>query len=212
LGVLSFGRGKGVTGGGGGALLMQDAADDAVGRLPAGSGWPGWAKTVVQWALARPTWYWVPASIPFLRLGETVYHAPTPPRHMPGIHQEVLLRLLPVAEREVERRRCNGSQLLERATRAPRVKPIAVSAGIAGYLRFPVLTNDRRFRSPDAQRLGVMPGYPCRLADLKILRPHVTNRNADFPGAQQLVEELVTFPTHGQLTTRDVDRLASLIG
>ena len=212
LGVLSFGRGKGVTGGGGGALLMQDAAGDAVGRLPAGVGWSGWAKTVIQWALARPTWYGLPASIPFLRLGETVYRAPTPPRSMPGMHQEVLLRLLPAVEREAERRRSNGHQLVEKVALAPGVQPIAVSAGIAGYLRFPVLTSDRRFRSSGARRLGVMPGYPRRMADLEVLRPHIRNRNADFPGAKRLVDELVTLPTHSQLTAKDQARLASLIG
>ena len=79
---------------------------------------------------------------------------------------------------------------------------------MAGNFRFPVLTRDHRFRLIEARRLGITPGYPRSRADLEVLRPHVKNRNADLPGAQQLVEELVTLPTHGQLTERDHDRLA----
>ena len=84
LGVLSFGRGKGCTGGGGGALLANDAAGEralAVARheLARGSGGGDrLAAAGAQWLLGRPSLYGVPASLPFLGLGETVYREPTP--------------------------------------------------------------------------------------------------------------------------------------
>ncbi|HYR11816.1 MAG TPA: DegT/DnrJ/EryC1/StrS family aminotransferase, partial [Longimicrobium sp.] len=86
--VLSFGRGKGRTGGAGGALLAHDLAGQAAlrhARLRVDEGDAGWrdlAAAAVQWMLARPSVYAFPAALPFLRLGETVYHPPSPPRRL----------------------------------------------------------------------------------------------------------------------------------
>ncbi|MCU0622035.1 MAG: DegT/DnrJ/EryC1/StrS family aminotransferase, partial [Gemmatimonadales bacterium] len=68
LGVLSFGRGKGRTGGGGGALLANDARGAAllaeargrVGRARRGLG--PMVGLTAQWLLGRPSLYWIPAS------------------------------------------------------------------------------------------------------------------------------------------------------
>ncbi|MFQ5530749.1 MAG: DegT/DnrJ/EryC1/StrS family aminotransferase, partial [Gemmatimonadota bacterium] len=63
LGVLSFGRGKGLTGGGGGAVLATDdigrAALMAVGDRPAVGlpGWRGLLRLAGQWLLGRPSVY-----------------------------------------------------------------------------------------------------------------------------------------------------------
>ncbi|HEX6909387.1 MAG TPA: DegT/DnrJ/EryC1/StrS family aminotransferase, partial [Longimicrobium sp.] len=86
--VLSFGRGKGRTGGAGGALLAHDPAGQTAlrhARLRIGereAGWRDLAAAAAQWVLARPSLYALPAALPFLRLGETVYHPPSPPRRL----------------------------------------------------------------------------------------------------------------------------------
>jgi dTDP-4-amino-4,6-dideoxygalactose transaminase len=86
ISTLSFGRGKGWTGGEGGALLLRgDMADAELGsiQLPSVA---REARTVmalaVQWALGRPALYGIPRSIPGLGLGETQYHPPVGPRSM----------------------------------------------------------------------------------------------------------------------------------
>ena len=211
MGILSFGRGKGVTGGGGGALLINNDRLDVADPLPAGGGWSGWTKAWAQWALSRPSWYWLPSSLPFLRLGDTIYHPPRPVEAMALLHQEVLGRLLPLADQETQARQRHGRRLGDLVGASTTVRPVRVAAGEPGYLRYPVLTSDPRFRSVDARRLGIMPGYPRTLADIDALRPIGRNRDAAFPGARMLVEELVTLPTHSMLTDRDFDRLAAFI-
>jgi len=106
----------------------------------------------------------------------------------------------------------HGHQLAELASSSTMVRPVRVEVGVPSYLRYPVLTADRRLCSADARRLGIMPGYPLALVDLAALTPVVRNRDDRFPGARLLVEELVTLPTHGQLSTKDRDQLALLIG
>src|SRR5579862_5223764 len=70
--VLSFGRGKGTTGGSGGALLSREPLPDW--HPPrASAGWRDWLTTAAQTVIGRPSLYSIPASLPFLKLGETIY-------------------------------------------------------------------------------------------------------------------------------------------
>src|SRR5207247_2360158 len=71
--VLSFGRGKGWTGGRGGALLSRGGAGGNGGNGNGGGGEGGlWreagvlALAAAQWAFARPAAYGIPASLPWL--------------------------------------------------------------------------------------------------------------------------------------------------
>ena len=87
LAVLSFGRGKGLTSGGGGALYANTAPGQAAlsragPELEHASGaLRTLASSSAQWLLARPSTYAIPAALPFLKLGETVFR---PPRACPG--------------------------------------------------------------------------------------------------------------------------------
>src|SRR5205085_6679 len=91
LAVVSFGRGKGLCASGGGALLTSRENDEDrlaanlgdVERSAPQRGWSGLAKGAIQWALGRPSVYALPSMLPWLHLGEMVYHAASEPRPMP---------------------------------------------------------------------------------------------------------------------------------
>ncbi len=217
LAVLSFGRGKGLTGGSGGALLANDAAGARVvegvrGLLGAPRrGWPELLTIAAQLILERPRLYGLPAALPFLRLGETVYRAPRPLRRPSRVSPPVVGATWHLAEREAETRRHNAERLLsalrwqpgfETIITPPRARP--------GYLRLPVLASPAVRRSavePAVRRLGVMPGYPQPLCDLEGFRQRCLNRDAAFPGSRLLAARLCTLPTHGRLRLRDLERL-----
>jgi perosamine synthetase len=218
--VLSFGRGKGRTGGAGGALLAHDAAGEALvrhARLRVGGGGAGWgdlAGAAAVWMLARPSVYAVPAALPFLRLGETVYHPPTPPRRLSRAAAGVLAAGWERASREPEIRRGNAARLLAAVhaagARVPRVPPGAA----AGWLRLPVLLDADdapRARTPAARRLGIAPGYPRALCDLDGFRARILNPRDAFDGARHLAATLATLPTHSLLREPDLRALEGWI-
>src|SRR5574341_1788969 len=126
FGILSFGRGKGVTGSGGGALLANDATSaralpDLAASLTPGGGGRGAGPLVAaaaQWLLARPTLYGVPAALPFLRLGETIYRPPVPPAPPAAVQSAILAATWPLAAAEDEVRRRHAQLELERAGQA----------------------------------------------------------------------------------------------
>ena len=223
--VLSFGRGKGVTGGGGGALLSNDPAAAArlmaldiplaSARLPVGDV----IATAAQWLLARPAVYGVPAALPFLGLGGTVYHRPRAPAGMSAFSCGVLRASLHVEDREADFRRRNAARLTEAIVKwggALRVVTAEDSAARCGYLRLPVIVESDALlpamRSAEAARLGILPSYPVSLADLPRFRERVVNRSEDFSGARWLAQRLVTFPVHSRVTPADLERMIAFIG
>jgi dTDP-4-amino-4,6-dideoxygalactose transaminase len=219
--VLSFGRGKGLTGGGGGALLANDDVGERLLARVRGllgeprRGWPELLKIAAQLLLERPNLYAVPAALPFLRLGQTIYREPRPLRPPAGVSCPVIAATWTLAEREVDVRRRNAERLLVELGGRPGFETITTPAHARpGYLRLPVLASPETRRSagePAARRLGVMRGYPKALCDLDGFTRRCVNRSAAFPGSRLLVERLCTLPTHGRLGIRDLERLAQWI-
>jgi dTDP-4-amino-4,6-dideoxygalactose transaminase len=217
LAVLSFGRGKGMTGGSGGALLAHDATGERIlaearGLLgPARRGWPELLAVTAQFLLERPNVYALPAALPFLRLGETIYHMPRPLRGPTGASCAVVAATWRLAEQEAALRRRNAEQLLSELWAQPGFELITSPRHARpGYLRLPVLASPvvrRAVAEPATRRLGVMAGYPKMLCDLDGFRTRCLNRDDAFPGSRFLIARLCTFPTHGRLYARDLAEL-----
>ena len=214
LAILSFGRGKGMTGGGGGALLSHDRLGSEIVKRsaavihPASRGIRELFAATAQWVLARPPIYGLPASIPFLNLGKTVYRKPHPAAAISNPACNVLAANWSLFAAEALTRREVGHRLTDTLAGCDAAESIAVPPrGQAGYLRFPVLVPEaakRHFRSSVARRLGVMPGYPKSLVDLPGFGDRCVNHTERFPGARCLAACLFTLPTHGKLTAADL--------
>jgi dTDP-4-amino-4,6-dideoxygalactose transaminase len=210
--MLSFGRGKGVTGGGGGALLARDERGvEVLSRVEHWLGGPkrGWsslAKLAAQWGLARPEVYGLPTSLPFLRLGETVYRRPRVPRRASAATIAVLARTLPMADREVEIRRLHACRLVAALSASRALSSVVPIEGAnPGYLRLPVLANERSGSTPPQNpKLGVVRAYPQSLADLEGFSGRIQRGAAGYAGARLLAARLVTLPTHSLLREADL--------
>jgi len=224
LAVLSFGRGKGMTGGSGGALLAHDAVGvDIVERArrllgPARRGWSDLGAVTAQLMLEPPRLYAVPAALPLLHLGETVYRDPHAPRAASPVSCALVAATWTMAAQEVGIRQRNAERLLERLASAGRGRAFGAiqtsAAARPGYLRLPVLAAPEARRAAgegSARRLGIMPAYPKVLGDLDGFAARCANRDAAFPGARTLVARLCTLPTHGRLGERDLAALEQWI-
>jgi dTDP-4-amino-4,6-dideoxygalactose transaminase len=127
----------------------------------------------------------------------------------------LLLRTRDDAAREAVRRRVNAAELLARLSSARRGGAISIpKAGTAGYLRFPLRVRGGLAGLSDPRRaltLGAAPGYPSILAALSALHPRLVNREDRWPGAEALVRDLMTFPTHSRLTPTERAALGKLL-
>jgi len=226
ISTLSFGRGKGWTGGKGGALLVRARGGQ---RLPLGNARaaPSLAeagalaelgvllRATAQWALGHPSRYGLPAAIPWLGLGETRYHDPKPPTGMTRAAAAVLKHTGALASREALARRDNAECLLERLPASAHLRAVRPPGGsVPGHLRLPLRASRGMAGFADqarAVRLGVMPSYPSTLASLPQVRAQLARVARRLPGAEQLVRELVTLPTHSLLTEGDRKALPCLL-
>lgn len=199
FGVLSFGRGKGRTGGGGGALLgLSAAAREALQAIPLPGarrrGLREYAALDVQWALGRPSLYWIPASLPFLNLGDTPYHEPGPIEPMPASCAGALAQAWPRAAAATEERRAFAQSW--RAMHPQLVYPGSeVRDAVPGELRVAVIARNLDERETLlATAPGAMPGYPAALPSLPALRERLGPAEAGqgYAGADELVQYLVT--------------------
>ncbi len=218
IGILSFGRGKGWTGGSGGAILMSHSSGLASGGFPE----PELSRRVAvsigvaaQWALARPEIYGLPLSIPALRLGETTYLPPRPVRAMTRVAAATLVATYEASLKEADVRQSNATVLVTAIADCQQVTPIPTqSCRHAGYLRLPVRVSKGMASFLDAQRalhLGITPSYPMSLAALPQLAGRLVGPERVWAGAQTLVRELVTVPTHSRLSARDLSLIIGIL-
>jgi len=208
LSILSFGRGKGTTGGRGGAVMAADPSWLArlephlrALNVDSGSGWGDLTRAAALWLLGRPTLYGLPAAIPGLRLGEMVYH----PAHEPTAISRAAAALVRTAlwgdEAEIACRRRNAGALVDATPDAGDVTRIRAVAGAdPGYLRYAVLAAERA----PVPSLGIGRGYPRALYEQTELRPQLLADEAEPLGGRHLRESLFTLPVHSHLTTRDL--------
>ena len=213
--VLSFGRGKGWTGAGGGALLIRASGGRGKdgGVEPSRREWPTLVKAAAMGVLGVPALYGVPRRLPFLGLGETHYHVPTPPRAMGAVEAALILASEESAEVEAGARRRNAAELRRRLAEIQGVAvPTPVAGGDPGFLRFPILLDPARHPDPAVRiRLGIGASYPIPLPYLPPLQSRILNGPWEVPGARELAAAILTLPTHSGVSTADLDGIAKAL-
>jgi len=219
IAILSFGRGKGWTGGTGGAVLASASTGDSSAggfhepEFSQGAGVV--VRVAAQWALARPGIYWLPMSIPALRLGETTFLPPRPVRAMTRVAATTLLATHDASAKEAGVRQSNAIAVIAGIAGSAHAKPIPIRNGTtAGYLRLPLRLKGGMESFPNVQRalrLGITPSYPCSLAALPQLAGRIVAPGGMWPGAQTLVRERVTVPTHSRLRAHEVSEIVGIL-
>src|SRR4029453_13874163 len=111
--------------------------------------------------------------------------------------------------------RLNAATLLAALRPDGSVRGFEISAqGQPGYLRLPLLVSETAvgaWRTEDARRRGIFPGYPRALPDLEGFGGRVGNPEERFTGAFELARGLHTLPTHGLLEQQDIAGLSTML-
>lgn len=222
IGFFSLGRGKALSAVEGGVILTNrdDLAailDDLVGPLSRYGPLRLLgviAKAAALMLLIRPWLFWLPRSMPFLKLGETLFEPHFPMLKMSAFQAGLARnwRKKLAALQDVRRNKVNRWSAILDATgihglRLPAGQPPAL-------LRFPLRISDSRqreilLRESSGSGLGIMPAYPTSIDAIPELRGLV--EDGAFPVAARCARELVTLPTHGYLTAKDVSALGGLV-
>jgi dTDP-4-amino-4,6-dideoxygalactose transaminase len=213
VGIFSFGRGKNITCGGGGALLtsareIAGAIDRCYARLsspPFVECARDFCRTLLMTIFIRPRLYWIPASVPALRLGETIFPDDVPVQRMTRLKAGLL--------RGWRRRLAQANRIRsEAAARFGALLPMP-SVQAHPYLRLPVAVSSAEARrelhvASRVRGLGLSGGYPTPVSDIPQVRSRINGQQ--FPAAGRVAEQLLTIPTHHWLTENDRRAIADL--
>jgi dTDP-4-amino-4,6-dideoxygalactose transaminase len=218
-GLFSFDKGKSIAAIDGGLVVtdstaIADAMHEQLKRLPA----PGAAavgvlvaKALVYSALLRPSLYGIPARIPQLELGKTVFDTEFPlERPSPSMVALAGTMMRRLSEFSAARRR--NAQLLGsglgrlRGLTAPRAIPGAEPT----FVRLPVLLPSRATREAAVAELnrrgiGATASYPKALVDVPELQGRMARSDTAFPGGRAIADRILTLPTHPYVTLADVE-------
>ena len=215
-GLFSLGRGKHITCGSGGIVITQSDRIAAEIRRQ----WPhletpppsevmsDFAKLIFMKIFIRPRLYWLPAALPFLRLGQTQFPKEVFVKRLSGM-QAGLLHNWQRRLQQSNERRSETSAAVSRELSLP-----LPSGPSHPYLRLPMLaaTPHRRDRIHSlAQRrgLGVSLAYPTPINEIPEIS-HMFNGKR-FPSARRVAERILTIPTHQWLSATDARAIAECV-
>ena len=122
---------------------------------------------------------------------------------MPRTAAALIMRSREDADREANARRANAAAMLPHLSARDGIAPIRTSPHAdPGFLRLPlrIPRGLAAFASaPHAKRAGIAASYPLPLPRLPQVQDLLAPSQARYPGAEQLVRELVTLPTHSRM-------------
>ncbi|MBP1747630.1 MAG: putative Aminotransferase [Deltaproteobacteria bacterium] len=217
-GFFSLGRGKAVTCGSGGIIMTNSdtisaAIQNEYDRIP----YPRKTESLKELAKAalmslfiRPYLYWIPAAIPFLKLGRTVFDPDFPVQRLSSMQAGLCATWRRRLEKAMSIRKRQAAQLCSQLKIAGPLN----SSCVLPYLRFPVIVESRvqkrRICEAAAKKgLGITQMYPSPINEI----PQIAHcfRGHSFPGARLVADRLITMPLHQFVNDRDRAEMVRLI-
>lgn len=147
-----------------------------------------------------PSLYWFPAGLPFLKLGETIFHRDFPIQSLSNYQAGLLSGWAEQLGRLNEVRRSNAEFYRTHIHR------LRNEEATIPYLRFPVVLDEpeakrRILIQKEGDRLGISGMYPSTVAGI----PELEGRwaTSSFPEAERVASALITLPTHPLVSEAD---------
>jgi len=230
VGVYSLGRGKAVGSVAGGLLVtdsddiaaMIDSEGVALTKSSATQGAELLLKMLSYSLLLHPRLFWVPNSLPFLKLGTTEFEPSFVTAQMHPFSLALLEPLLGELEQINQIRRANVKAITDGlAENHSFVFPKPRVNSQPTFVRLPVLARDHATRNRAVALLrnagiGATPFYPTAICDIPCIEKHMCKRDFHCSQTEELSRRLFTLPTHPYVQRRDIERmvyiLTSLLG
>ena len=216
VGIFSLGRGKNITCGSGGIVLTEDDTIAAEVRRQwsrlesplAAEVMKDFATFVFMTLFIRPGLYWIPAAMPFLRLGQSIFPKTVPVKRLSGMQAGLL--------HDWQQRLQQSNQVRrETAAAISGQLPLRLPQGSSHpYLRLPIYapTPQRRARIhslSERRGLGVSLAYPTPINEIPEISGMFDGQR--YPAARRVSEHLLTIPTHQWLSVADKQAIVECV-
>jgi perosamine synthetase len=217
-GLFSFDKGKNVSAIDGGIIVTSSdpiaaALREEMAMLPAPRAAESAvhiAKVLAYFTLLRPSLYGIPARLPQLGLGKTVFTTEFPLHRADPRLVALGLVMMRRLEEFTGARISRATALLDGLRGVAGILPVMPRPGATpAYLRLPVLfadpyDRDAAIAALTAAGIGATGSYPDSLVDVPELRPYLSNPSAGAAAGRSIARRIMTLPTHPFVTAADV--------
>jgi dTDP-4-amino-4,6-dideoxygalactose transaminase len=208
VGFFSLGRGKNITCGSGGIIITNSdeiAAEVEKQIIPipeptAMESLFSFFTVLIMNIFLRPSLYWFPSGLSFLKLGETIFHKNFPVKKLSGMQAGLMHNWKRRLEESNSIRRLNA-ELFCNMTGLQKRDDLSVS-----LLRLPLMASDRGARSTlyslsREKGMGISCMYPTSVNNIREIEDLFSGKA--FPNASEIAERIFTVPTHELLSKKD---------
>src|SRR5688572_16424832 len=216
VGIFSLGRGKNITCGAGGIIVTNSseiaaAVERRHRRLQTPSAREAlreFAELAVMTVFIRPCLYWIPAALPFLRLGQTIFPKTISVKRLSGMQAGLL------HDWQSRLRQSNAHRSATAASVSRQISVNLPQGPAHPYLRMPILaaTPQRRAHMhsfAERRGLGFSRAYPTPINEIPEIS-HIFDGQR-FPSARRVSEHILTIPTHQWISEKDKKAIAECV-
>jgi perosamine synthetase len=174
-------------------------------------------KIIIYAILLNPHLYWLPAKMPFINLGQTFFDEHFHISGLSNFQKCAGAVMFPKLENVNIIRSRNAKAIGERLLADNRYHiPGYGQNNPTIYLRLPVLARNRAERDRAILTLaknGIKASamYPSTIRHIPGIEKYLAVLDNDFDGAQTVVDQLFTLPTHPYVKHRDIDRIVECL-
>lgn len=217
-GLFSMGRGKALSTVEGGIIITgNEQIGRAIGKqleTVAGYGVRGCLKLVIHAAVlsvfVKPWLFWIPKALPFLKLGETIFNTSFPVLRLSSFQAGLARGWRNKIGALKKSRRDNITRIAGRGA-AP---PGSPWDQLPDMIRYPVLLADASARKrillkSEQEGMGIADGYPDSIDGIAAIKNMFGG--AQYPGAKDIAERLITLPVHPFTGERDIENIMELL-
>jgi dTDP-4-amino-4,6-dideoxygalactose transaminase len=204
-GILSFGRGKPLSGLGGGAIVARAWPGELPGAYPPASApWRALARATVYDVALHPLVFRALSAVPALGIGETRFDVDFRRGPIDAASLTLAAALLPELDAAARRREEQALALAQGFEERTSLVPLLTPKGAVGvyprlFAQAPSAEGrDAALRALARAGAGASGFYPSALDRVPALRPQLAEPTG-YPGARDLAARLLTLPTHGAL-------------
>jgi dTDP-4-amino-4,6-dideoxygalactose transaminase len=223
LTVISFGRGKPISLLNGGAVLVNrtdllESLMDVHRRIPLPDTLDRSvyiAKLMAYAVLFHPRLFWLPQSLPFLKIGETCFNPYLSCKKQIPLADRLGTALLPGLRKAMNTRTSNSRLYLDKLRSMTDHFDYIPGEALRAPIRLPLIfqkphLRDRCLEALNLVGMGASRSYPC---PLNRLTPNLNRLLGDalYPNALRLSERILTLPTHENVKKTDIALITAVM-
>ncbi len=224
-GIFSLGRGKNITAYEGGILVsnndqIAEKIESEIDSLRKSSGlseFKAFNRLALYSLFLRPGLYWIPAKLPFLQLGETIFDPDYDLSELSGIQQAMSAMMFAELSRLNSKRRENAIRIGRALIGTGKYEiPGFDEDDCPAYIRLPVICTDKKWRDQaisDLKKQGIIATtmYPSGIHEISGIIQHLVSDMDDYPGTRTVTNRLLTIPTHPLLKQSHIEKILSVM-